>query len=153
MEEGLTIDPDLAEKLEASKLAFETYEQEAQSFREEVLGLLPENTEEVFASDEDAILNARAQYKLLSKNVQSFIEKDELSHLTACEKTLKKNKSAAAKVDKLILKLPEDTGTDVTAKIEKAYTAAEKAYQALPDAQKSFVVNTERLDAWRERLS
>ena len=85
--------------------------------------------------------------------MRSFIEKDELSHLTACEKTLKKNKSAAAKVDKLILKLPENTGTAVTAKIEKAYTAAETAYQALPDAQKSFVVNGARLDAWREVLA
>ena len=147
-EENLTIAPDLAEKLEASKLAFETYEQDAQTFREEALGLLPETVAEVFASDEDAITNARAQYKLLSKNVRSFIEKDELSHLTACEKTLKKNKSAAAKVDKLILKLPEEVTQPVSSKTQKAVDAANTAYEKLSEAAQSFVENYERLELW-----
>ena len=81
----------------------------------------------------------------MSKNVQSFIEKAEVSHLKACEKALKKNQSAAGKVDKLIAKLPADVSAEFTAKDEKAINAAWKAYSKLTSEQKTFLEDEQRL--------
>ena len=144
-EDGLTIDPKLAEKFEASRTAYYAYQQQAEDFRSEYLNALPENANAVTAEYETAIPAARTAYKALSKNVQSFIEKAEVSHLKACEKTLKKNQSAAGKVDKLIAKLPADVSAEFTAKDEKAINAAWKAYSKLTSEQKTFLEDEQHL--------
>ena len=144
-EDGLTIDPKLAEKFETSRTAYYAYQQQAEDFRSEYLNALPENANAVTAEYETAIPAARTAYKALSKNVQSFIEKAEVSHLKACEKTLKKNQSAAGKVDKLIAKLPADVSAEFTAKDEKAINAAWKAYSKLTDEQKTFLEDEQHL--------
>lgn len=144
-EDGLTIDPKLAEKFETSRTAYYAYQQQAEVFRSEYLDALPENANAVTAEYETAIPAAQTTYKALSKNVQSFIEKAEVSHLKACEKTLKKNQSAAGKVDKLIAKLPADVSAEFTAKDEKAINAAWKAYSKLTSEQKTFLENEQHL--------
>ena len=144
-EDGLTIDPKLAEKFETSRTAYYAYQQQAEVFRSEYLDALPENANTVTAEYETAIPAAQTAYKALSKNVQSFIEKAEVSHLSACEKTLKKSKSAAVKVDKLIAKLPADVSAEFTAKDEKAINAAWKAYSKLTSEQKTFLEDEQHL--------
>ena len=143
-EDGLTIDPKLAEKFETSRTAYYAYQQQAEDFRSEYLNTLPENANAVTAEYETAIPAARTAYKALSKNVQSFIEKAEVSHLSACEKTLKKSKSAAGKVDKLIAKLPA-ASAEFTSKDVKAIDAAWKAYDKLTDEQKTFLEDEQHL--------
>ena len=144
-EDGLTIDPKLAEKFEASRTAYYAYQQQAENFRSEYLDALPKDANAVTAEYETAIPAARTAYKALSKNVQSFIEKAEVSHLRVCEKTLKKSKSAAGKVDKLIAKLPADVSAEFTAKDEKAINAAWKAYSKLTSEQKTFLEDEQHL--------
>lgn len=144
-EDGLTIDPKLAEKFETSRTAYYAYQQQAENFRSEYLDALPKDANAVTAEYETAIPAARTAYKALSKNVQSFIEKAEVSHLSACEKTLKKSKSAAVKVDKLIAKLPADVSAEFTAKDEKAINAAWKAYSKLTSEQKTFLEDEQHL--------
>lgn len=144
-EDGLAIDPKLAEKFETSRTAYYAYQQQAEDFRSEYLDALPENANTVTAEYETAIPAAQTAYKALSKNVQSFIEKAEVSHLKACEKTLKKNQSAAGKVDKLIAKLPADVSAEFTAKDEKAINAAWKAYSKLTSEQKTFLEDEQHL--------
>ena len=144
-EDGLTIDPKLAEKFETSRTAYYAYQQQAEDFRSEYLDALPKDANAVTAEYETAIPAARTAYKALSKNVQSFIEKAEVSHLSACEKTLKKSKSAAVKVDKLIAKLPADVNAEFTANDEKAIDAAWKAYDKLTDEQKTFLEDEQHL--------
>ena len=143
-EDGLTIDPKLAEKFEASRTAYYAYQQQAEDFRSEYLDALPKDANAVTAEYETAIPAARTAYKALSKNVQSFIEKAEVSHLSACEKTLKKSKSAAVKVDKLIAKLPA-ASAEFTSKDVKAIDAAWKAYDKLTDEQKTFLEDEQHL--------
>ena len=143
-EDGLTIDPKLAEKFEASRTAYYAYQQQAEDFRSEYLDALPKDANAVTAEYETAIPAARTAYKALSKNVQSFIEKAEVSHLSACEKSLKKSKSAAVKVDKLIAKLPA-ASAEFTSKDVKAIDAAWKAYDKLTDEQKTFLENEQHL--------
>ena len=143
-EDGLTIDPKLAEKFETSRTAYYAYQQQAEDFRSEYLDALPENANTVTAEYETAIPAAQTAYKALSKNVQSFIEKAEVSHLSACEKTLKKSKSAAVKVDKLIAKLPA-ASAEFTSKDVKAIDAAWKAYDKLTDEQKTFLEDEQHL--------
>ena len=144
-EDGLTIDSKLAEKFEASRTAYYAYQQQAEDFRSEYLDALPKDANAVTAEYETAIPAARTAYKALSKNVQSFIEKAEVSHLRVCEKTLKKSKSAAGKVDKLIAKLPADVSAEFTAKDEKAINAAWKAYSKLTSEQKTFLEDEQHL--------
>ena len=144
-EDGLTIDPKLAEKFETSRTAYYAYQQQAEDFRSEYLDALPKDANAVTAEYETAIPAARTAYKALSKNVQSFIEKAEVSHLSACEKTLKKSKSAAVKVDKLIAQLPADVNAEFTAKDEKAINAAWKAYSKLTSEQKTFLEDEQHL--------
>ena len=143
-EDGLTIDPKLAEKFETSRTAYYAYQQQAEDFRSEYLDALPENANAVTAEYETAIPAAQTAYKALSKNVQSFIEKAEVSHLSACEKTLKKSKSAAVKVDKLIAKLPA-ASAEFTSKDVKAINAAWKAYSKLTSEQKTFLEDEQHL--------
>ena len=144
-EDGLTIDPKLAEKFETSRTAYYAYQQQAEDFRSEYLDALPKDANAVTAEYETAIPAAQTAYKALSKNVQSFIEKAEVSHLKACEKALKKNQSAAGKVDKLIAKLPADVSAEFTAKDEKAINAAWKAYSKLTSEQKTFLEDEQHL--------
>ena len=144
-EDGLTIDPKLAEKFETSRTAYYAYQQQAEDFRSEYLDALPKDANAVTAEYETAIPAARTAYKALSKNVQSFIEKAEVSHLRVCEKTLKKSKSAVGKVDKLIAKLPADVSAEFTAKDEKAINAAWKAYSKLTSEQKTFLEDEQHL--------
>lgn len=139
-EDGLTIDPKLAEKFETSRTAYYAYQQQAEDFRSEYLDALPKDANAVTAEYETAIPAARTAYKALSKNVQSFIEKAEVSHLSACEKTLKKNHSAAQKVIKLIDKIT----ADYSAKDIKAIDAAWKAYEKLTNEQKTFLLEKEQ---------
>ena len=143
-EDGLTIDPKLAEKFETSRTAYYAYQQQAEDFRSEYLDALPKDANAVTTEYETAIPAARTAYKALSKNVQSFIEKAEVSHLSACEKTLKKSKSAAVKVDKLIAKLPA-ASAEFTSKDVKAINAAWKAYSKLTSEQKTFLENEQHL--------
>ena len=143
-EDGLTIDSKLAEKFETSRTAYYAYQQQAEDFRSEYLDVLPKDANAVTAEYETAIPAARTAYKALSKNVQSFIEKAEVSHLSACEKTLKKSKSAAGKVDKLIAKLPA-ASAEFTSKDEKAINAAWKAYSKLTSEQKTFLEDEQHL--------
>ena len=143
-EDGLAIDPKLAEKFETSRTAYYAYQQQAEVFRSEYLDALPKDANAVTAEYETAIPAARTAYKALSKNVQSFVEKTEVSHLTACEKTLKKNQSAAGKVDKLIAKLPA-ASAEFTSKDVKAIDAAWKAYDKLTDEQKTFLEDEQHL--------
>ena len=143
-EDGLTIDSKLAEKFETSRTAYYAYQQQAEDFRSEYLDALPKDANAVTAEYETAIPAARTAYKALSKNVQSFVEKTEVSHLTACEKTLKKNQSAAGKVDKLIAKLPA-ASAEFTSKDEKAINAAWKAYSKLTSEQKTFLEDEQHL--------
>lgn len=144
-EDGLTIDPTLAAKFVASEKAYYDYEQTAQAFREEYLTKLPKDANAVSVTYKDAIPDARTAYKALSKNTQSFVEKTEVSHLSACEKALKKNQSAATKVDKLIAKLPADVSAEFTSKDVKAIDAAKKAYDKLTPEQKTFLVDEQHL--------
>ncbi len=143
-EDGLTIDSKLAEKFETSRTAYYAYQQQAEDFRSEYLDVLPKDANAVTAEYETAIPAARTAYKALSKNVQSFVEKTEVSHLTACEKTLKKNQSAAGKGDKLIAKLPA-ASAEFTSKDEKAINAAWKAYSKLTSEQKTFLEDEQHL--------
>ena len=143
-EDGLTIDPKLAEKFETSRTAYYAYQQQAENFRSEYLDALPKDANAVTAEYETAIPAARTAYKTLSKNAQSFVEKTEVSHLTACEKTLKKNQSAAGKVDKMIAKLPA-ASAEFTSKDVKAIDAAWKAYDKLTDEQKTFLEDEHHL--------
>ena len=143
-EDGLTIDPKLAEKFETSRTAYYAYQQQAEDFRSEYLDALPKDANAVTTEYETAIPAARTAYKALSKNVQSFIEKAEVSHLSACEKTLKKSKSAAVKVDKLIAKLPA-ASAEFTSKDVKAINAAWKAYSKLTSEQKTFLEDEQHL--------
>ena len=143
-EDGLTIDLKLAEKFETSRTAYYAYQQQAEDFRSEYLDALPKDANAVTTEYETAIPAARTAYKALSKNVQSFIEKAEVSHLSACEKTLKKSKSAAVKVDKLIAKLPA-ASAEFTSKDVKAINAAWKAYSKLTSEQKTFLENEQHL--------
>ena len=143
-EDGLNIDPTLAAKFAASEKAYYDYEQQAENFRSEYLEALPKDSNAVTVEYEAAIPAARTAYKALSKNAQSFIEKTEVSHLTACEKTLKKNQSAALKVDKLIAKLPA-VDAEFTAKDLKAIDAAWKVYVKLTEEQKTFLEDEQHL--------
>ena len=143
-EDGLNIDPTLAAKFAASEKAYYDYEQQAENFRSEYLEALPKDASVVSVEYVNAIPDARTAYKALSKNVQSFIEKTEVSHLTACEKALKKNQSAATKVDKLIAKLPA-VDAEFTSKDVKAIDAAKKAYDKLTDEQKTFLEDEQHL--------
>ena len=144
-EDGLNIDPTLAAKFAASEKAYYDYEQQAENFRSEYLEALPKDASVVSVEYVNAIPDARTAYKALSKNAQSFVEKTEVSHLTACEKALKKNQSAAVKVDKLIAKLPADVSAEFTSKDVKAIDAAWKAYDKLTDEQKTFLEDEQHL--------
>ena len=122
--------------------AYTRYEAEADAYREAHLEKLPAS-QDVALLDAQTITNARAAYKALSRNVQSFIDKAELSNLSACEKQLKKvqsqdkkDRSAAAKVETQIYKLPDvKAGQALTERNRKAITAARSAYEKLNQKQ------------------
>ena len=131
-------------RYDEAQAAYERYNKEADDYRTAHLEKLPAS-QDVALSDADAITNARTAYRALSRNVQSFIDKKELSNLTACEKQLRKvqaqdrkDRSAAAKVEAQIYKLPDvNRGQAVTERNAKAITAARNAYEKL--GQKQYV--------------
>ena len=129
-------------RYDEAQAAYTRYEEEANAYRTAHLAKLPAS-QNVALSDADTITNARTAYKALSRNAQSFIDKTELSNLTACEKQLKKvqsqdkkDRSAAAKVETQIYRLPNvQAGQAVTERNRKAITAARSAYEKLNQKQ------------------
>ena len=129
-------------RYDEAQAAYERYSKEADDYRAAHLDNLPAS-QDVALGDAETITSARTAYKALSRNTQSFIDKKELSNLTACEKQLKKvqsqdkkDRSAAAKVEKQIYKLPNvQAGQAVTERNRKAITAARSAYEKLNQKQ------------------
>ena len=140
------------QKCEASIKAYDAFKKIAAEYRETYLNDLPSGNN--VSKDSAGKINAareaydnlgKTEYPGATKNIQSFIDKKELTKLKNLEKQLAKNKKAALKVTKLIEKLP-DPNTSFTAKDVKAIDAAWKAYEKLgSDAVKSFVENVETL--------
>ncbi len=140
------------QKCEASIKAYDAFKKIAAEYRETYLNDLPSGNN--VSKDSAGKINAareaydnlgKTEYPGATKNIQSFIDKKELTKLKNLEKQLAKNKKAALKVTKLIEKLP-DPNASFTAKDVKAIDAAWKAYQALKsDAERSFVENVETL--------
>lgn len=142
------------QKCEASIKAYDAFKKIAAEYRETYLNDLPSGNN--VSKDSAGKINAareaydnlgKTEYPGATKNIQSFIDKKELTKLKNLEKQLAKNKKAALKVTKLIEKLP-DPNASFTAKDVKAIDAAWKAYQALKsDAERSFVEGYDTLIA------
>lgn len=140
------------QKCEASIKAYDAFKKIAAEYRETYLNDLPSGNN--VSKDSAGKINAareaydnlgKTEYPGATKNIQSFIDKKELTKLKNLEKQLAKNKKAALKVTKLIEKLP-DPNASFTAKDVKAIDAAWKAYEKLGSgAVKSFVENVETL--------
>ena len=140
------------QKCVASIKAYDRFKEIADEYRETYLNDLPSGNN-VSKDSAGKIRDAREAYDNLgkteypgaTKNIQSFIDKKELTKLKNLEKQLAKNEKAALKVTKLIEKLL-DYNTPFDSKQAKAIDAAWKAYEKLgSDAVKSFVENVETL--------
>ena len=116
-EKHVTLTPGEAneQKYQASTEAFYAYKELAESYRKTYLAPLEDLTD-AEAAHKEAIEAARREHNALgrsyngasvSKNVQSFITKDELTMLKNLEKQLSQNQKAAKKVMSLIAKLPK----------------------------------------------
>lgn len=154
-EKHVTLTPGEAneQKYQASTEAFYAYKELAESYRKMYLAPL----ETLTGADEahkEAIEAARREYNALgrsyngasvSKNVQSFITKDELAMLKNLEKQLSQNQKAAKKVTSLISKLPKHDAP-FTKKERKAIDTAKSAYDGLSSAARSFVENVDTLN-------
>ncbi len=154
-EKHVTLTPGEAneQKYQASTEAFYAYKELAESYRKTYLAPL----ETLTGADEahkEAIEAARREYNALgrsyngasvSKNVQSFITKDELAMLKNLEKQLSQNQKAAKKVTSLISKLPKHDAP-FTKKERKAIDTAKSAYDGLSSAARSFVENVDTLN-------
>ena len=141
------------EKYRASTEAFYAYKALAESYRKTYLAPLEELTD-ADAAHKEALEAARREYNALgrsyngasvSKNVQSFITKDELAMLKNLEKQLSQNQKAAKKVTSLISKLPKHDAP-FTKKERKAIDTAKSAYDGLSSAARSFVENVDTLN-------
>ncbi len=140
------------QKCEASIKAYDAFKKIAAEYRETYLNDLPSGNN--VSKDSAGKINAareaydnlgKTEYPGATKNIQSFIDKKELTKLKNLEKQLAKNEKAALKVTKLIEKLL-DYNTPFDSKQAKAIDAAWKAYEKLgSDAVKSFVENVETL--------
>ena len=130
---SLPINEKLEKNLQESKAAFDEGMQKSEELRN-LISQLDENH-----MDKDmAVLYEQAQdmFDADKKLFQRFTTKDEQNILKNCKKALKKNQSAAQKVEKQIEKLDPDNVTTKTAKnIRKAWDA----YQKLTDEQRTFV--------------
>ena len=154
-EKHVTLTPGEAneQKYQASTEAFYAYKELAESYRKMYLAPL----ETLTGADEahkEASEAARREYNALgrsyngasvSKNVQSFITKDELAMLKNLEKQLSQNQKAAKKVTSLISKLPKHDAP-FTKKERKAIDTAKSAYDGLSSAARSFVENVDTLN-------
>lgn len=141
------------EKYRASTEAFYAYKALAECYRKTYLAPLEELTD-ADAAHKEAIEAARREYNALgrsyngasvSKNVQSFITKDELAMLKNLEKQLSQNQKAAKKVMNLIAKIPKHD-VPFTKKERKAIDTAKNAYDGLSSAARSFVENVDTLN-------
>ena len=153
-EKHVTLTPGEAneQKYQASTEAFYAYKELAESYRKMYLAPLEDLTD-ADAAHKEAIEAARREHNALgrsyngasvSKNVQSFITKDELTMLKNLEKQLSQNQKAAKKVTSLISKLPKH-GAPFTKKERKAIDTAKSAYDGLSSAARSFVENVDTL--------
>ena len=147
------------EKYRASTEAFYAYKALAECYRKTYLAPLEELTD-ADAAHKEAIEAARREYNALgrsyngasvSKNVQSFITKDELAMLKNLEKQLSQNQKAAKKVTSLISKLPKHDAP-FTKKERKAIDTAKNAYDGLSSAARSFVENVDTLNERYQRV-
>ena len=154
-EKHVTLTPGEAneQKYQASTEAFYAYKELAESYRKTYLAPL-ETLTDADAAHKEAIEAARREYNALgrsyngasvSKNVQSFITKDELAMLKNLEKQLSQNQKAAKKVMNLIAKLPKHDAP-FTKKERKAIDTAKSAYDGLSSAARSFVENVDTLN-------
>ena len=140
------------QKCVASIKAYDRFKEIADEYRETYLNELPsgnnvskDNAGKINAAREAYDNLGKTEYPGATKNIQSFIDKKELTKLKNLEKQLAKNEKAALKVTKLIEKLL-DYNTPFDSKQAKAIDAAWKAYEKLgSDAVKSFVENVETL--------
>ena len=154
-EKHVTLTPGEAneQKYQASTEAFYAYKELAESYRKTYLAPLEDLTD-ADAAHKEAIEAARREHNALgrsyngasvSKNVQSFITKDELTMLKNLEKQLSQNQKAAKKVTSLISKLPKHDAP-FTKKERKAIDTAKSAYDGLSSAARSFVENVDTLN-------
>lgn len=154
-EKHVTLTPGEAneQKYQASTEAFYAYKELAESYRKMYLAPLEDLTD-ADAAHKEAIEAARREHNALgrsyngasvSKNVQSFITKDELTMLKNLEKQLSQNQKAAKKVTSLISKLPKHDAP-FTKKERKAIDTAKSAYDGLSSAARSFVENVDTLN-------
>ena len=154
-EKHVTLTPGEAneQKYQASTEAFYAYKELAESYRKMYLAPLEDLTD-ADAAHKEAIEAARREHNALgrsyngasvSKNVQSFITKDELAMLKNLEKQLSQNQKAAKKVTSLISKLPKHDAP-FTKKERKAIDTAKSAYDGLSSAARSFVENVDTLN-------
>ena len=130
---SLPINEKLEKNLQESKAAFD----EGMQKSEELRNLISQLDENHMDKDMAALYEqAQDMFDADKKLFQRFTTKDEQNILKNCKKALKKNQSAAQKVEKQIEKLDPDNVTSKTAKnIRKAWDA----YQKLTDEQKTFV--------------
>ena len=160
-EKHVTLTPGEAneQKYQASTEAFYAYKELAESYRKTYLAPLEELTD-ADAAHKEAIEAARREYNALgrsyngasvSKNVQSFITKDELAMLKNLEKQLSQNQKAAKKVMNLIAKIPKHD-VPFTKKERKAIDTAKNAYDGLSSAARSFVENVDTLNERYQRV-
>lgn len=154
-EKHVTLTPGEAneQKYQASTEAFYAYKELAESYCKTYLAPLEELTD-ADAAHKEAIEAARREHNALgrsyngasvSKNVQSFITKDELTMLKNLEKQLSQNQKAAKKVMNLIAKLPKHDAP-FTKRERKAIDTAKSAYDGLSSAARSFVENVDTLN-------
>lgn len=154
-EKHVTLTPGEAneQKYRASTEAFYAYKELAESYRKTYLAPL-ETLTDADAAHKEAIEAARREHNALgrsyngasvSKNVQSFITKDELTMLKNLEKQFSQNQKAAKKVMNLIAKLPKHDAP-FTKRERKAIDTAKSAYDGLSSAARSFVENVDTLN-------
>ena len=160
-EKNVTLTPGVAneQQYQASTEAFYAYKELAESYRKMYLAPLEDLTD-ADAAHKEAIEAARREHNALgrsyngasvSKNVQSFITKDELAMLKNLEKQLSQNQKAAKKVTSLISKLPKHDAP-FTKKERKAIDTAKSAYDGLSSAARSFVENVDTLNERYQRV-
>ena len=130
---SLPINEKLEKNLQESKAAFD----EGMQKSEELRNLISQLDENHMDKDMAALYEqAQDMFDADKKLFQRFTTKDEQNILKNCKKALKKNQSAAQKVEKQIEKLDPDNVTTKTAKtVQKAWDA----YWKLTDEQRTFV--------------
>lgn len=130
---SLPINEKLEKNLQESKAAFD----EGMQKSEELRNLISQLDENHMDKDMAALYEqAQDMFDADKKLFQRFTTKDEQNILKNCQRALKKNQSAAQKVEKQIEKLDPDNVTTKTAKtVQKAWDA----YWKLTDAQRTFV--------------